>query len=323
MRRREFVTLLGGAALAWPCAARAQAGKPLNIGVLGADAVVWAPWMAAFVARLRELGWVEGHTIAIEHRWTEGSAARVSEIGADFLRQNVAVIVTYGGAVAVLKQATTVTPIVFAVAVDPVRGGLVASLARPAGNVTGMSIQQLDLVSKRLELLRQVIPQFRRVAIMFDAGYSSSVLEASDVKATARTLGLDFVSLEIRRPEDIPPTFEALKAKVDALYVVSDALIAANRTRIITPALKARLPTILSYRDYVEAGGLMSYGPNYADLFRRAADMVDKVLRGMKPSDIPVEQANKFELAINRTTAMILGLEIPTTLLATADEVIE
>jgi putative ABC transport system substrate-binding protein len=186
-----------------------------------------------------------------------------------------------------------------------------------------MSIQQLDLVGKRLELLGQVIPQFRRVAIMFDAGYSSSVLEASDVKATARTLGLDFVSLEIRRPEDIPPTFEALKAKVDALYVVSDALIAANRTRIITPSLKARLPTILSYRDYVEAGGLMSYGPNYADLFRRAADMVDKVLRGMKPSDIPVEQANKFELAINRTTAMILGLEIPTTLLATADEVIE
>ena len=169
MRRREFVTLLGGAALAWPCAARAQAGKPLNIGVLGADAIVWAPWMAAFLARLRELGWVRGHTIAIEHRWTEGSAARVSEIGADFLRQNVAVIVTYGGAVAVLKQATTVTPIVFAVAVDPVRGGLVASLARPGGNVTGMSIQQSDLVSKRLELLREVIPQFRRIAIMFDA----------------------------------------------------------------------------------------------------------------------------------------------------------
>ena len=255
MRRREFVTLLGGAAFAWPCVARAQAGKRLNIGVLGADATVWAPWMAAFVARLRELGWVEGHTIAIEYRWTEGSAARVSEIGADFLRQNVAVIVTYGGAVAVLKQATTVTPIVFAVAVDPVRGGLVASLARPGGNVTGMSIQQLDLVGKRLELLREVIPQFRRIAIMFDAGYSSSVLEASDIKATARTLGLDFASLEIRRGDDIPPTFEALKAKADALYVVSDALIATNRTRIITRALDARLPTILSYCDYVGAGG--------------------------------------------------------------------
>ena len=255
MRRREFTSLLGSA-VAWPLAAHAQqVGKPPNIGVLGANATVWAPWMAAFVAHLRELGWVEGHTIAIEYRWTEGSAARVSEIGADFLRQNVSVIVTYGGAVAVLKQATTVTPIVFAVAVDPVRGGLVASLARPGGNVTGMSIQQSDLVSKRLELLREVIPQFRRIAIMFDANYSSSVLEASDVKATARTLGLDFVSLEIRRPEDILPTFEALKAKADALYVVSDALIAANRTRIITLALNARLPTILSYRDYVEAGG--------------------------------------------------------------------
>ena len=323
MRRREFISLLGSA-VAWPLAARAQqVGKPLNIGVLGADATVWAPWMAAFLARLRELGWVEGNTIAIEYRWTEGSAARVSEIGADFLRQNVAVIVTYGGAVAVLKQATTVTPIVFAVAVDAARGGLVESLARPGSNVTGMSIQQSDLVGKRLELLREVIPQFRRLAIMFDAGYSSSVLEASDIKTTTRTLGLEFASLEIRRGEDIPPTFEALKAKADALYVVSDALIAANRTGIITRALNARLPTILSYRDYVEAGGLMSYGPNFADLFRRAADMVDKVLRGTKPGDIPVEQASKFELAINRTTAKILGLEIPTTLLATADDVIE
>ena len=215
------------------------------------------------------------------------------------------------------------TPIVFAVAVDAVRRGLVASLARPGGYVTGMSIQQSDLVGKRLELLRVVIPQFRRIAIMFDADYSSSVLEASDIKTTTRTLGLEFASLEIRRGEDIPPTFEALKAKADALYVVSDALIAANRTGIITRALNARLPTILSYRDYVEAGGLMSYGPNFADLFRRAADMVDKVLRGTKPGDIPVEQASKFELAINRTTAKILGLEIPTTLLATADDVIE
>ncbi len=256
MRRREFITLFGGAVFAWPYAARAQqAGKPLHIGVLGADAAVWAPWTAAFVARLQELGWVEGHTIAVGYRWAEGISERVSEIAADFLREKVAVIVTYGGAVAVLKQATTVTPIVFAVAVDAVRGGLVASLARPGGNVTGMSIQQSDLVGKRLELLREVIPQFRRIAIMFDAGYSNSVMEADDVKAAARTLGLDFASLEIRRPEDIPPTFETLQAKVDALYVVSDALIATNRTRIITLALNARLPTVLSYRDYVEAGG--------------------------------------------------------------------
>ncbi len=324
MKRRKFITLLGGAAFAWPYAVRAQqSAKPPAIVVLGADAAVWAPWTAAFVARLQELGWVEGHTIAIEYRWTEGSSERVSEIAADFLRENVAVIVSYGSAVAVLKQATRVTPIVFAVAADAVRAGLVGSLARPGGNVTGMSIQQSDLIGKRIELLREVPPQFRRLAIMFDAVYPYSVLEAADVKAAARTLGLDFASLEIRRPEDIPPTFEALEAKVDALYVVSDALMAANRTRIIKLALNARLPTIFSYRDYVEAGGLMSYGPNYADLFRHAADIVDKVLRGMKPSDIPVEQASKFELVINRTTAKMLGLEIPASLLATADEVVE
>ena len=295
----------------------------MTIGVLGADATVWAPWTSAFVSRLGELGWVKGHNIAIDYRWAEGSSERISEIAADFLREKVALIVTYGAAAAVLKQAKTVTPIVFAVAIDAVRGGLVPSLARPGGNLTGMSIQQSDLVAKRIELLRGIIPQFRRLAIMFDAGFAISVMEASDIKAAARTLGLDFASLEIRRPEDIPSTFEALNAKVDALYVVSDALIATNRARIITLALNARLPTILSYRDYVAAGGLMSYGPNFMDLFRHAADMVDKVLRGAKPGDIPVEQASKFELVINGTTAKMIGLQIPAALLATADEVVE
>jgi len=324
MERREFIKVLCGIVSAWPLAAYAQqAGKPRRIGLLGADATVWRPWTAAFVARLRELGWIEGETIAIEYRWAGGSSERVSEIASQFLRQNVDVIVTYGGAVTILKQATTTIPIVFAVAFDPVRGGLVQSLANPGGNVTGLSIQQPDLVGKRLELLREAIPQLRRLAILANAGYAEPMLEAERVKSTAQALGLEAARLGIWRPQDIAPAFETLRNKADALYVVSDALIAANRARIITLALSERLPTIMSYDDYVEAGGLMSYGPNYADLFRRAADMVDKILHGTKPGDIPIEQPTKFDLAINIKTATTLGLTIPATLLAAADEVIE
>jgi len=323
MERREFIALLGGAVV-WPCAVRAQqVGKPRRIGVLGADATVWKPWTAAFVARLRELGWIEGDNIAIEYRWAEGSSKRVSEIAAEFLRLNVDAIVTYGSAVTVLKQVTTDIPIVFAVAFDPVRSGLVPSLAHPGGNVTGIAIQQLVLVGKRLELLREAIPELRRLVIMADAGYAEPVLEADNVKTKARSLGLEAARQEIRRAEDIAPAFEALKGKADALYVVSNALIAANRARIITLAHSARLPTILSYSDYVEAGGLMSYGPNFAGLFRRAADMVAKILQGTKPGDIPVEQASEFEFVINLRTAKALGLIIPSNLLARADAVLE
>ena len=323
MERREFIALLGGAVV-WPCAVRAQqVGKPRRIGVLGADATVWKPWTAAFVARLRELAWIEGDNIAIEYRWAEGSSKRVSEIAAEFLRLNVDAIVTYGSAVTVLKQVTTDIPIVFAVAFDPVRSGLVPSLAHPGGNVTGIAIQQLVLVGKRLELLREAIPELRRLVIMADAGYAEPVLEADNVKTKARSLGLEAARQEIRRAEDIAPAFEALKGKADALYVVSNALIAANRARIITLAHSARLPTILSYSDYVEAGGLMSYGPNFAGLFRRAADMVAKILQGTKPGDIPVEQASEFEFVINLRTAKALGLIIPSNLLARADAVLE
>ena len=208
-------------------------------------------------------------------------------------------------------------------AVDPVGGGLVGSLARPGGNVTGLSVQQPDLVGKRLGLLREVIPQLRRLAIMADANYRDSVREVGDVQAAARTLGLGVAPLEIRRVEDIAPAFETLKAQTDALYIVSDALIAANRAHIITLALSARLPTIFAYRDYVKAGGLMSYGANFADLFRRAADMVDRILRGTKPGEIPVEQPTKFEFVINLTTAKALGLTIPASFLSLADELIE
>jgi putative tryptophan/tyrosine transport system substrate-binding protein len=323
MTRREFVELLSGTAAAWPLVAQAQQGTPRHIGVLGADATVWNAWTVAFVERLRELGWIEGDTIDIEYRWAGASSKRVSDFTAELLRRHVDVIVTYGSAAAVLKQATTTIPIVLAVAFDPVSAGLVSSLARPGGNVTGMSIQQPELIDKRLELLREVIPQLRRLAIMANANYAPPMLEAERVRATAHALDLEAARLEIWRSEEIVPAFEAIRGKADALYVVSDALIAANRTLIITLALSARLPTILSYGDYVKAGGLMSYGPNYANLFRRAAGMVDKILRGTKPGDIPVEQPSKFELVINLTTARAIGLTVPSTVLARADEVIE
>jgi putative tryptophan/tyrosine transport system substrate-binding protein len=323
MTRREFVKLLPGIVAAWPLVARARQGTPRLVGVLGADATVWSSWTASFVTRLRELGWTTGDNIDVEYRWAGGSSTRVSDFTAEFLRRHVDVIVTYGNAAAVVQQATTTIPIVLAVASDSVSAGLVASLARPAGNVTGISIQQSELIGKRLDLLREVVPHLRRLVIMANAGYAVPVLEAKEAKATAQALGLEAARLEIWQSEDIAPAFEAIRGKADALYVVSDALIAANRTLITTLALSARLPTILSYGDYVAAGGLMSYGPNYANLFRQAADMVDKILRGTKPGDIPFEQPSKFELVINLETAKALGITVPASLLATADEVIQ
>ena len=323
LKRREFITLCGGAAV-WPLAARAQqAGKLPTIGFLGADAAAFSPWTAAFVARMRELGWIEGRTIAIEYRWSEGRPERYAEIAAEFVRLKVDVIVTVGSAVSTVKQATAVIPIVFAIATDPVGSGLVASLARPGGNVTGLSIQANELAGKRLELLREVVPRFRRLAIMANVGSPQSMLEMGETQAAARTLGLEVAPLEIRRAQDIAPAFEALKAQADALYVAGDQLVAANRTRILTFALGARLPTIFGARAYVQAGALMSYGPSFPDLFRRAAEYVDKILRGTKPGDIPVEQPTKFEFILNLTTAKVLGLTIPELFLLRADEVIE
>jgi len=324
LKRRDVIALLGGAAAVWPLVARAQqTGKLPTIGFLGTDTSLWSAWTAAFVERLRELGWIEGRTIAIEYRWWEGHRERVDEIAAEFVRLKVDIIVTNGDAVAAAKQATALIPIVFPIAADPVGEGLVASLARPGGNVTGLSIQATDLASKRLELLREVVPRLQRLAIMFNGSYPSAILEMGGVRDAARTLGLEVTPLETRRAEDIAPAFEALKVRVDALYVVQDALLTANRTRIITLALGERLPTIFNTREHVQAGGLMSYGPNFPDLFRRAAEIVDKILRGTKPGDIPVEQPTKFDLVFNLTTAKALGLTIPPNLLALADAVIE
>src|SRR5262249_42981051 len=324
MKRREFITLLGGAA-AWPLAARGQqAGKLPTIGFLGGPTPsVAGQWVAALVQRLRELGWIEGRTVAIEVRWAEGRSERFAEIAAEFVRLKVDVIVTAGPAVFAAKQATSVVPIVFATMADPLGSGLVASLARPGGNVTGLSGQQADLAAKRLELLRDVVPGLRRLAIIANIGNPYAVLELGQVQEAARALGLEAATSEIRRAEDVAPAFKALKGRTDALYVINDPLINTNRVRIITLALGARLPTMHGSRDHVEAGGLMSYGPNYPHLFRRAGDYVDKILRGAKPGDLPVEQPTKFELIVNVITATALGLEMPPTLLARADEVIE
>lgn len=325
MKRREFMGLLGGATAAWPVAARAQPAKMTTIGFLGAaTASVWRPWTAAFVQRLSELGWVEGRTVAIEYRWAEGRPERYAEIAAEFVRLKVDVIVTVASAVPAVKQATSVIPIVFALAIDPVRGGLVASMARPGGNVTRISNQGYDLAGKRLELLREVRPNLRRVAILANVGFPESVLEMGEVEVAARALGLEIAKLEIRRAEDIGPAFEANNGQADALYVVVDALVAANRTRIITFSLAARLPAIFNTGAYVvEAGGLMSYGPNFLELYRRTAEYVDRILRGTKPGDLPIQQPTKFDFVINLTTAKALGLTVPPTLLARADEVIE
>jgi putative tryptophan/tyrosine transport system substrate-binding protein len=325
MKRRDFITLLGGAAVAWPLAARAQQTAKLpTIGLLGASTPSgWSRWVAAFVQRLNELGWNEGRTIAIEYRWAEGRSERYTEIATEFVRRKVDVIVTVGSAVAAAKQATSVIPIVFAIANDPLGTGLIASLSRPGGNVTGLSVQSPDLAGKRVELLREVIPDLHRLAIMGNVGYPAAVLEMNELQGAARTFGLDVTRLEIRRAEDIWPAIASLKGSAGALYTCADSLINANHDRINAFALAVKLPTLHYTRDHIEPDGLMSYGPSYPDLFRRAADLVDKILRGAKPADIPVEQPTKFELAINVKVAKALGLTIPEAFLLRADELIE
>jgi len=326
VKRREFITLLGGAAVGWPLAARAQqASKLPTIGFLGAaTASVASQWVTAFVKRLRELGWIEGRTVAIEYRWAEGRSERYAEIAAEFVGLKVDVIVTWATTPPIAaRQATTTIPIVFAAVTDPVGAGVIASLARPGGNVTGLSLQQADTVGKRLELLREVVPNVGRLAIMANVGAPGAVLEMREVEVMARTLGFEVTTLEIRQAEDIAPAIEALKSRAGALYFATDPLLFTDRVRINTLAHSARLPTIYGSREYVESGGLMSYGANFADLFRRAADYVDKILRGAKPADLPVEQPTKFEFVINLKTAKSLDLDVSPTLLARADEVIE
>ena len=285
--------------------------------------MAWSSWTAAFVQRIRELGWIKDRTIAIEYRWSEGRPERVAEVAAEFVRFKVDVIVSYGTAVSTLKQATSTIPIVFAIAIDPAGAGIVPSLARPGGNVTGLSIEQTEAAGKQLELLRAVIPNLHRLAIIANVANPQTRQETGAVQTAARALGLELAPLEIRRAEDISPGFAALKGQADALYIAQDTLTNAHRTQIITFALGARLPTIVSGSDFVKAGALMSYGPNYPALFRRAAEYVDKILRGANPGQIPVEQPTKFDLVINLTTAKAIGLAVPKSVLLRADEVIK
>ena len=330
MKRREFITLLGGAAATppsiWPLAARAQqAGKLPTIGFLGANSpAVQSRWTAAFVQRLRELGWIEGRNVAIEYRWAEGRVDRAPGIIAEFVRLKVDVIVTHATAnILAAKQGTSVIPIVFAAVADPVGIGVVDSLARPGGNITGLSNQFTDLAGKRIDILRGVVPGLRRLAILANVGIANTALEIGEVQAAARTLSLEIATFDIRQDEDIVPAFAALKGRADALYVFAEPLVNTNRVRISSLAKDARLPTVAGFREFVDAGGLMSYGPNLADQFRRAGDHVDKILRGTKPADIPVEQPVRFDLIVNLITAKALGLTIPETFLVRATEVIE
>jgi putative tryptophan/tyrosine transport system substrate-binding protein len=326
MKRREFISLLASATAmsARPARAQQQAKLPI-IGFFGSStASAMENWMAAFTQRLNELGWIEGRSVAIQYRWAEGRKSRYDEIAHELVRLKADVIVTHGTPpTEAAKQATAIIPIVFAAAADPVGSGLVASLARPGGNITGLSLQQSDIVGKKLELLREVVTGLRRLAVLGNLGNPATLLEIAEVGQAAGRLGLEIVPLEMRRAEDIAPAIAASTGKAGALYVSTDPLILTNIGRINALAMTARMPTIYNGKEYLASGGLMSYGPNYSDLFRRSAEFVDKILRGAKPGDVPVEQPIKFDLVINLTSAKALNLIVPPTLLARADEVIE
>jgi putative tryptophan/tyrosine transport system substrate-binding protein len=324
VKRRQFITLLGGAA-AWPVAARAQRPTMRLIGLLGTGTPsTQGQWNTAFMERLRDLGWIEGRNIAIAVRWAQGRDERYAELAAEFVRLKVDVIVAAGNTpVAAAKQATATIPIVSPILGDPVSTGLIAGLARPGGNITGLILNPPGVRGKRIELLREVVPTLHRVAILATAGNISASSTVEEAKASARALGLEVIELRIREATDIAPALATLNSSTDAVYVEGEPFSTANQIRINTLAVGAKLPTMFVQREFIAAGGLMSYGPNVTDLYRRAAELVDKILRGSKSADIPVEQPTKFDLVVNLTTAKTLGLNIPEAFLLRADEVID
>jgi putative ABC transport system substrate-binding protein len=323
--RRDLITLLAGAAVAWPLSARPQqAGSGYTVGIFSAGDDNAGLSSVLFDA-LRELGWAEGKNVRFERRYAENRLERLPELAGDLVRVKVDVIAAAGTlAPLAAKRATSTIPIVMTAAGDPLGSGLVASLARPGGNVTGLSLMVPDLGGKRLELLGEVLPQLARVAVLWNAANPYSALVFKETEAAGRTLGIEIQSLEVRTPDDFDGAFDATRRqRPDALITVEDPLTVNHRKRIADFAVVQQLPSLHGVREFAAAGGLISYGASLADLYRRAAGYVDKILRGAKPADLPVQQPTKFEFVINLKTAKALGLDIPATVLARADEVIE
>jgi putative ABC transport system substrate-binding protein len=327
MNRRTFIALIGGAAAVWPLASRAQQPrKSPRLGVLLAGTPdSFSTRARAFVEGLRDHGYVEGRTIAIEWRWGQDRVERLPELAAELVALNVDAIVTGGTPAAkALKSATRTIPIIMAIIGDPVAAGLVASLARPGGNATGFSIVAPELSGKRLQLLKEVIPGISSVAVMSNVANPQSQIELNEMQIAARTLSLRLQSIQTSAEASLEKAFEtSIHEPVQALIVLTDAVLYSQRDRIVALAAANRLPAMYFFREFVVQGGLMSYAPSDTDLFRRAAIHVDKVLKGTSPGDLPVEQPTKFELVINLKTAKALGLTVPDTVLARADEVIE
>ena len=322
--RREFITLLGGAAAAWPLAASAQQAMPV-VGILGISAPdTIGDRLRMFRLGLKEAGYIDGENLAIDYRWTENQFDRLPELVADFVRKRVAVITTVAGASLAAKLATTSIPIVFIAAEDPVRLGLVASLARPGGNLTGINIFSAELVAKRLELVRELLPSATRIAVLIRPTGPSSEATLRDIEPAAHVLGLQVQVLNASTAREIDAAFATLvRERLDALFLGADPFFTSRRVQLANLATRHVVPMISATREVPEAGGLISYGANIADGWRQMGVYVGRILRGTKPADLPVVQSTKFELVINAQTARILGVDVPAALLARADEVIE
>jgi putative ABC transport system substrate-binding protein len=327
MRRRDFITLLGGAAAAWPVAADAQQGALPVIGILHPGSPeASAKYIASLRKGLAEAGYVEGRNIAIEYRWGHGDSGRLPELASDLISRRVAVIVAPGGVTAALaaKAATTSIPIVFVIGADPVQAGLVASLNRPGGNVTGISSMNTGLAAKQLGLLHQLLRRDARFVVLVNPSNPQTPSTLSEVQAAASAIDQQFEAVTAASYREIGPAFgDAVRKGADALLIVADPLFASRPVQLATLAARHALPTIYALREFAEAGGLMSYGSNFVELFRQAGTYASRILNGEKPADLPILQATKFELVVNLQTAEALGLEVPATLLALADEVIE